>query len=107
MYKILGIYHNGRKDTRMKPVDDLKYDGLVGSRMLWDMDNIKQFAPTVFKILDNGPLLWYTSEILQLTRIDTSVYGLEPSSVIYVLETAYTIYQLEELDGDELLSDDQ
>lgn len=98
MYKILGIYHNGRKDTRMKPVDDLKYDGLVGSRILWDMGGIKQFAPTVFKVLDNGPWLWYTSEILQLTRIETNVYE---------LETANTIYVLEDLDGNKLLSDDQ
>ena len=97
MYKILGIYHNGRKDTRMKPVDDLKYDGLVGCRILWDMGGIKQFAPTIFKVLDNRPWLWYTSEILQLTRIETNVYE---------LETANTIYVLEDLDGNKLLSDD-
>lgn len=90
MYKILGIYHNGRKDTRMKPVDDLKYDGLVGSCMLWDIGGIKQFECTKFKVLSNGSYYWYTSEILQLTK----------KGKVYELETANTIYELEEVDGD-------
>ena len=56
------------------------------------MGGIKQFSPTVFRVLDEfGPWLWYTSEILQLTRVETRTYE---------LETANTIYVLEELDGD-------
>ena len=91
-YRIKGIYHNGRKGPRLEPVSDTKYAGMVGCRILWDMGGIKQFSPTVFRVLDEfGPWLWYTSEILQLTRVETRTYE---------LETANTIYVLEELDGD-------
>jgi hypothetical protein len=77
---------------RLEPVSDTKYAGMVGCRILWDMGGIKQFSPTVFRVLDEfRPWLWYTSEILQLTRVETRTYE---------LETANTIYVLEELDGD-------
>ena len=37
---------------RLEPVSDTKYAGMVGCRILWDMGGIKQFSPTVFRVLD-------------------------------------------------------
>lgn len=98
-YRIKGIYHNGRKGPRMEPVTEEKYDGLAGCRILWDISELKQFKSTTFKIIDDffGSWRWHTSEVLQLTKRDEKIYE---------LETANTIYVLEELDGNELLYDD-
>ncbi len=90
MYKINGIYHNGRKGPRMEPVTEEKYDGLLDALISWDIHGIKQFDGTRFKILSGEPYYWYTSEILQLTK----------KGKVYELETANTIYELEEVDGD-------
>lgn len=90
MYKIKGIYHNGRKGPRMEPVTEEKYDGLLDALISWDIHGIKQFEGTRFKVLSGGPWYWYTSEILQLTK----------KGKVYELETANTIYELEEDNGD-------
>ena len=95
-YRVKGIYYNGRRGIRWEPVTEEKYDGLIDALISWDVNGIKQFQGTSFKVLSGGPWYWYTSEILQLSKKDKT----------YVLETANTIYELEELDGDELLSDD-
>lgn len=89
MYKIKGIYHSGRKDERFKPVDDEKYDGLVGCRIKWDINDLEQFESTRFKIVGH-PFYswWHTSPVIQLTKRDENTY---------ILETVNTLYELEEI----------
>ena len=89
-YRVKGIYYNGRRGIRWEPVTEEKYDGLIDTLISWDVHEIKQFQCTSFKVLSGGPWYWYTSEILQLSKKDKT----------YVLETANTIYELEEVDGD-------
>ena len=89
-YKIKGIYYNGRRGIRWEPVTEEKYDGLLDALISWDINGIRQFEGTTFKVLSDEPYYCHTSEILQLIKRDR----------VYELETANTIYVLEELDGD-------
>ena len=89
MYKIKGIYHSGRKGERFKSVDDEKYDGLVGCRIKWDINDLKQFESTMFEIVGHPFYsLWNTSPVIQLTKRDEDTY---------ILETVNTLYELEEI----------
>ena len=90
VYKIKGIYHNGRKGPRMEPVADEKYETLVGSIIRWHIEDTRQFKPAKFIFYDNPRHdFWHTSEVLQLSR--------RFSDEMYELETVNTIYVLEEL----------
>ena len=94
-YKILNITHSGRKGLRRKPVDDWKYDGLIGSVVQLDnymnqLEQIELFDTIVFRILsgNSGYDKWYTSNVIQISR---NLDGM------YEIETIDTIYELEEI----------
>ena len=36
-YKIIDILHSGRKDIRGKPVTDKKYEGLINSKVMFNL----------------------------------------------------------------------
>ena len=96
LYTIEKVIHSGRKGIRYEPVTDPKYDGLVGTRCYADFAESKQFQKMHFDIPSgeiNCPYDWWdTSEILEL-----KVYK-ETGEVF--LETANTIYVLQEVDKD-------
>lgn len=88
MYKITGIFHNGRQGTRWESVTASKYEDLVGCKIKWDANSVKQFEPTNFDITDHSFYSWWnTSPVLQLSK----------SNGKYILETVNTIYVLEDL----------
>jgi hypothetical protein len=99
MYKITGIFHNGRQGARWESVTDSKYEDLVGCTIGWDVNAVKQFEPTKF-LLKNHPLysFWNTSQVLQLSKEGNR----------HILETVNTIYLLEDLsDADKERESDQ
>ena len=89
MFKIKEIVHSGRKGTRYESVTDEKYDGLVGCKINWNIDDIKQFDGVTFKVR-NHPFYsyWHTSPVIQLAKRDITTYELETINTIYVLEEA-------------------
>ena len=95
-YKILNITHSGRNGLRGKPVDDWKYDGLIGSIVQIAVDNIDileqidLFDTIKFRVLtgDSEYDIWCTSNVVQISM---DYYG------IYEVETVNTIYKLEEI----------
>lgn len=99
-YKIIDVLHSGRKGIRGTPVEEHKYDQLVGSVIrMYDLEgeSIKQFEPLRFNFVDH-PLyeIWNTSELLQLAK--------DKKSGEYIIETVNTIYRLEKLDGNKIES---
>lgn len=90
LYRIKGIYHSGRKELRMSPVTEYKYDGLIGCQIEWNINSLRQFQPTRFWLENHSKYSWWdTSPVIQLTKKDFN---------IYVLETINTIYELEILE---------
>ena len=85
LYRLKGIYHNGRNGTRWDLINDKEYV------VQWNINDIRQFKPTKF-IFQNTTHYDYqkTSEVLQLSRRfssdGTCVYELETMGSIYVLE---------------------
>lgn len=88
IYILEDIVHSGRKDVRGKPVDDVKYDGIIGLRVTFDPAKLKQFDCLRMYFLDYHRLYkwWDTSEII----------GLFNSSGKLEIETANSIYKLVE-----------
>jgi len=97
-YKIVSVLHSGRKGLRNEPVDDPKYDGLVGCVIECNtlMENLRQFDCVDWDFVgkDAPYAYWHTSNVVQLSR--------DRQDNIYWLETINTIYELEEVktDGD-------
>lgn len=89
VYTIKDITHSGRKDIRGKQVTDVKYNGLIGLRVGFDINNIKQYNSVRLYLVDYHELYtwWDTSEVISL-----SVGG---DGKFVVLETANTIYMFE------------
>lgn len=85
-YTLISITHNGRKGVRGTSVDNPKYDGMVGQKVIFDLDAINQFQPMTLKFIEpSAPYSWwYTSEVLALAD-DTLKKNI-------ILETANTIY---------------
>lgn len=87
MYEIKEILHSGRKGPRYEPVDNYKYDDMVGCEINWDINSVRQFDSTAF-VVHGHPFYtsWHTSPVLQLRRRDNNTYELETINTIYVLE---------------------
>ncbi len=101
IYVLKNILHSGRKGTRGEPVDDIKYDGLIGLRVTFDIQKIKQFEPTRLYLLDYHRLYewWDTSEILALSASNGKV-EIETANSIYKLEEWKSKKEQEEKEGD-------
>ena len=99
-YILKNIVHSGRKGIRNEPVKDSKYDGLIGARLYWDIDEVKQFKTTRFVIPESEvwcPYDWWeTSEVLELS-IDTRTNEvfLETANSIYILQEVSKCFQIE------------
>lgn len=92
-YKILNIAHSGRKDIRLSPVKDPRYNGLIGS--IIEMDNIensKLFDRLKWDFVENKPIwydFWTTSPIISISLGFDNHYVVETVNTIYVLEKVY------------------
>lgn len=92
-YKILNVAHSGRKDVRLSPVKDPRYDGLIGS--IIEMDNIensKLFDRLKWDFVENKPIwydFWTTSPIISISLSFDNHYVVETVNTIYVLEKVY------------------
>lgn len=94
-YRIVDIVHSGRKGIRGERVTDVKYDGLIGSRVGFDIKAIKHFESVRMYLLDYNPYSyrwWDTSEVIALNAYDGKIE----------LETANTIYKFEEINEKEV-----
>lgn len=91
-YKIKGIYHNGRKDIRMKPRDDFKYVVSVGRTIIFQESDLKQYEPFKWYFI-NHPFYetWTTSEVLE-------AFVSEDKNLVRI-ETANTIYEFEKIEN--------
>jgi ribosomal protein L14E/L6E/L27E len=89
-YKIVDILHSGRKDIRGKPVTDKKYEGLINSKIICDLKNIKPFE-RVRMYVKNHPLYdyWDISAVVKLSY--------DELNKIWIIETLNSIYKLKEL----------
>lgn len=86
-FRIIGIYHSGRKGKRFDPRTEDKYDGLIGCLCDFDPDKVEQFKGVRFN-LKNHPYYdwWDTTGIIQLERDFNGNYVLETVNTIYVFE---------------------
>lgn len=94
-YRIYKISHSGRKGLRDKPVEDDKHKGMVGSIIISrDVSKIKQFQEYYFKFVstNSGWDNFRTSEVIGLQSLVPST-----DKPKYMLETANTLYYLEEI----------
>ena len=96
-YEIISITHSGRKGLRGTPVDEIRYDGLVGSIVVCkdlegEAESIKN-KPFHFDFASrNEPYeyrFWDTTLVLGLYI---------NKNWNYVLETVNTLYELKPLD---------
>lgn len=87
MFVIKEILHSGRKGIRGEPVDDYKYDGLVGCFAKFDINNIRACQGVHMVISGHRYYDWWnTSPVIQLTKRNFNVYELETVNTIYILE---------------------
>lgn len=92
MFKIIGIYHSGRKGVRWENVTQPKYDGMVGCLTTFDPNNVEQFDGVRF-YLKGHPLYewWDTTAVVQLARDFDGNYVLETVNTIYVFQEVKNI----------------
>ena len=94
-YRIYKISHSGRKGLRDKPVEDNKHKGMVGSIIISrDVSKIKPFQKYYFKFVSTNSDWdnFRTSEVIGLQSLVSST-----DKPKYMLETANTLYYLEEI----------
>lgn len=90
-YRILGIYHSGRKGTRWTKVNDEKYDDLESCEIWCDLDKINQFQTFRFYLKHHPNYEWWDLSCIicvWFNRIKD----------IYYIETINSIYCLEKID---------
>ncbi len=91
-YKINEILHSGRKGIRNEPVNNSKYDGLVGSvvelKGLNVIEDCKQFDRlTILPISsDSAYNFWETSAVIGISKSFHGEYYVETINTIYILE---------------------
>ena len=84
--RIKSITHSGRKGLRGTPVDDPKYDGVVGSLLWLNPASMQQFTPLCFYLINNkNYTTWTTSEVLE------SYINLDGELVIETYNSVYTL----------------
>lgn len=102
-YKIIDILHSGRKGVRNTPVDEPKYNGLVGSIVTIKgeelIENCKQFEPLRLNIIsgDSEYDEFKTSVVIGLALDWQAHYRVETINSIYVLEMINLIIKNEEI----------
>ena len=89
------IVHNGNKGERGSPVTDIKYDGLVGCPVSFNMSDIHigysltmYIAPYAHRLYD-----WFTVSCIQDVVYD-------PNEKMLIIETINSIYYLKEIEYD-------
>ena len=88
-FKLLDVVHNGRKGLRGSQMCDRKYEGLIGAHCKFDLDNIQQFKPLKFEVINSLYYdYWHTSEVLEVAVING----------VLEIETANSIYRFRELE---------
>ena len=86
-FKLLDVVHSGRKGIRGDAIDNPKYKGLVGYYCSFDVDDIQQFKPFEFTVIDSVYYDWWkTSEVLEVIKMDRYL----------LIETANSIYRFKE-----------
>lgn len=87
-YKLINIVHSGRKGLRGDKVTAEKYDDVIGSEVLFDINDIKQFKNMTF-LFKNHPIYdyWTTSEVLALRTDDDGTICAETVNSIYIFES--------------------
>lgn len=95
-YVVTGIYHSGRKGIRGIPVEDPKYDGIVGSTIKsYDVEKLRKFQDFRFDfvgtVIPHGT--WVTSPVIGMIRTS----GLNAIASEYHIETINAIYVIKEV----------
>ena len=93
-YVITGIYHSGRKGIRDEPVDNPKYEEVVGSTIeSYDVEKLHQFYNYCFRFIKTSAphKTWVTSPVIGLAKAYTDVpeYRIETVNAIYVLREIF------------------
>ena len=91
-YRVLEILHSGRKNTRNKPVDNPKYDGIIGSIVelagINSIEGIRQFNLVSFEFVKTSSDYdwWNTSAVISVFLDFHNRYHIETINTIYILE---------------------
>ena len=90
-YKIINIFHNGRKGLRGTEVDNPKYKGVIGKHCYIDfLEEVKQFKRLSIKLLDSYVYdQWTTSEAFELSIDKDGLVSLETANSIYIFKECY------------------
>ena len=93
-YKIVDILHSGRKGLRNTPVDEYKYDGMIGTIIKLDCNHIEDcenLKPVKWTFMSaKSPYTWWeTSAVIGLSVDADTNFRLETINTIYVLEAIY------------------
>lgn len=86
-YKIIGIYHSGRKGLRGEPRTDPKYEGMIGTLCDFDPEEVKMYQEVRFHLKDH-PMYewWHTTGAVGLARNFDGSYHFETVNTIYVFK---------------------
>jgi len=92
-YIVTDILHSGRKGERNTPVDDIKYQGLIGYKVGFDVDEIERGEEFKMWVL-NSPYYrdWYTSMVIAA--------WINEQDHILTIETENSLYVLKECNDD-------
>ena len=95
MYKIAGIYHNGKEGNRWDLRKDDKHDGLRGCFVKFNPNDVKLMNNAIFKFCMHQLYQeWYSDEkVIGFWHKRGELNGND----LFFLETVNTIYILEEL----------
>lgn len=82
-YKLLDVVHSGRKGIRGTTICDRKYEGILGFYCRFDLDDIQQFKPFTFDVINSWYYDWWTtSEVLEAT-VEEGIVQVETANSIY------------------------
>lgn len=91
-YEVVSILHNGRKNIRYMPVNESKYDNIVGSIIiLYNVDKIEDYRLLDEMVMDfietkSEYDWWRTSPIIEIEGDDHGNYSIETANTIYNLK---------------------
>ena len=90
-YRILAIFHSGRKGTRWTKVNDEKYDDLESCEVWFDLSEIKPYEQFKFILKGHPNYEWWTLSCI------IAVWYNKIEDIFY-METLNSIYCLEKVD---------